>query len=102
MQYYSGFRENKEELEQISLLLASSKVKIYILLIVLVLLKPTKFQKLHNLSKNYWSGPIGIHAHDNKGLALSNTMEAIKCGTNWLDSTITGIRRPGILKLKNL
>ena len=28
-----------------------------------------------------WVGPIGVHAHDNSGLALSNTLHAInQCG----------------------
>ena len=36
-------------------------------------------------------------------MALSNTLEAIKCGINWLDSTITGIGRgPGNTKTEEL
>lgn len=40
-----------------------------------------------------WQGPIGLHAHNNMGLANSNCMEAIKQGVSWIDSTITGMGR---------
>jgi 4-hydroxy 2-oxovalerate aldolase len=40
-----------------------------------------------------FKGSVGIHAHNNKGLALSNTLVAIKEGINWFDSTITGMGR---------
>jgi 4-hydroxy 2-oxovalerate aldolase len=47
------------------------------------------------LQKN-WSGPIGIHAHDNMRLALTNTLLAKEKGVTWLDATITGMGRgPG-------
>ncbi|MBT5399283.1 aldolase [bacterium] len=40
-----------------------------------------------------WSGSIGIHAHNNKGLALPNTLRARECGVEYLDSTICGMGR---------
>jgi len=40
-----------------------------------------------------WSGHLGIHAHDNKGLALQNTLAAYKCGVQYLDSTLCGMGR---------
>jgi len=40
-----------------------------------------------------WQGPIGLHAHNNMGLANSNCMEAIKLGVSWIDVTITGMGR---------
>jgi 4-hydroxy 2-oxovalerate aldolase len=43
-----------------------------------------------------WDGPIGIHAHDNLGNALANTLRAHDLGATWLDSTVTGMGRgPG-------
>ena len=39
---------------------------------------------------------FGIHAHDNQGLALTNTLEFKKYGAKWLDSTMLGMGRgPG-------
>lgn len=43
--------------------------------------------------KTGWKGDLGIHAHDNKGLALINTLTAIECGVTWVDSTVLGMGR---------
>ncbi len=43
--------------------------------------------------KQEWFGSIGIHAHDNKGLALINTLVAYDAGVEYLDSTICGMGR---------
>ena len=43
-----------------------------------------------------WDGPLGLHAHDNIGLALANTAAAIAAGATWVDATVTGMGRgPG-------
>ena len=31
---------------------------------------------------------VGFHAHNNKGLALANTFEAINCGASWFDGSL--------------
>ena len=36
--------------------------------------------------KRHWGGCIGIHAHDNKGHALTNSLGAIDCGVDYIDS----------------
>lgn len=43
--------------------------------------------------KSAWGSDIGIHAHDNGGLATANTLAAIESGANWVDSTIAGMGR---------
>jgi len=40
-----------------------------------------------------WTGEIGFHAHNNKGLGVSNTLVAIESGATWVDSTILGMGR---------
>jgi len=40
-----------------------------------------------------WSGDMGFHAHNNKGLAVSNILTAIEYGVIWVDSTILGMGR---------
>lgn len=43
-----------------------------------------------------WHGPIGVHTHNNMGLALANILRAQSEGVNWLDATVTGMGRgPG-------
>jgi len=37
--------------------------------------------------------PFGIHAHDNRGLALQNTLAAMNAGATMLDSTLNGMGR---------
>jgi 4-hydroxy 2-oxovalerate aldolase len=50
-----------------------------------------------------WDGPMGIHTHDNMGLALSNTLRALDEGVTWVDSTVTGMGRgPGNARTEEL
>ena len=43
--------------------------------------------------KSVWKKELGIHAHNNKGHAISNTLEAFNQGATWLDCTVTGMGR---------
>jgi len=40
-----------------------------------------------------WTGPTGIHTHNNMGQAVRNCQAASAAGVSWLDSTITGMGR---------
>ena len=52
-----------------------------------------------NIIKSFWSRNIGFHAHDNKGLAISNMLCSVENGVNWIDSTVLGMGRgPGNVK----
>jgi len=50
-------------------------------------------QKILKILKKKWKGAIGIHTHNNLGLALSNTITAIEEDVTWVDSTIMGMGR---------
>jgi 4-hydroxy 2-oxovalerate aldolase len=54
--------------------------------------------------KKYWPGPIGIHTHDNLGLALINSFCLVDNADNtWIDSSITGMGRgPGNAKTEEV
>jgi len=43
--------------------------------------------------KKEWDGLIGIHTHDNKNQALSNSLKAIGDGVSFIDATILGMGR---------
>ena len=43
--------------------------------------------------KKGWEGKLGIHTHNNKNLALINTITATENGVSWCDGTITGMGR---------
>lgn len=45
------------------------------------------------LISDCWEGDVGIHAHNNMGNALSNTIAAREDGVTYLDATITGMGR---------
>lgn len=40
-----------------------------------------------------WSGPMGIHTHDNMNKGLDNSCTALANGVDWLDATVTGMGR---------
>ena len=43
--------------------------------------------------KEGWGGNLGIHAHNNMGMAVNNTIVSLENGVNYLDSTIMGMGR---------
>jgi 4-hydroxy 2-oxovalerate aldolase len=64
---------------------------------------PDDTKRIIEWLRTYWSGDIGIHTHDNMGLALQNTLCALRNGVHWLDSTVTGMGRgPGNAKTEEL
>ena len=52
-----------------------------------------KLEFIVNNIKCFWRGDLGIHAHDNLGLGLANTLKASSMGVRWLDSTVLGMGR---------
>lgn len=53
--------------------------------------------------RSEWKGAMGIHTHDNLGLALSNSLRALDEGLTWVDSTVTGMGRgPGNARTEEL
>lgn len=59
-------------------------------------MSPEQTREIIGWLREGWDGPIGVHTHDNMGLALGNTLAAIDAGATWVDSTVTGMGRgPG-------
>ena len=67
-------------------------------------MKPEEVKIFLKTLKRHWSGPIGIHTHDNLGLALSNSLCLVDNSDNvWIDSSITGMGRgPGNAKTEEV
>ncbi|MBE8718354.1 aldolase catalytic domain-containing protein [Cellvibrio polysaccharolyticus] len=64
---------------------------------------PSQTSEIIGWLRKHWHGAMGIHTHDNMGLALSNTLQAIKDGVTWLDTTVTGMGRgPGNARTEEL
>ena len=66
-------------------------------------MNPQKTAEIIGWLKSHWDGDIGIHTHDNMGMALQNTERALKNDVTWVDSTVTGMGRgPGNAKTEYL
>lgn len=64
---------------------------------------PAQTREIIGWIREVWDGPIGVHTHDNIGLALENTLAAIEAGATWVDSTVTGMGRgPGNARTEEL
>lgn len=64
---------------------------------------PADTSRIIRWLRAHWQGPIGIHTHDNMGLALANTLQAVTDGATWLDATVTGMGRgPGNARTEEL
>lgn len=56
-----------------------------------------------NSLRSHYKGKIGIHSHDNNGLAFANSITAISAGIDYVDSTIMGMGRgAGNLKTEQI
>lgn len=59
-------------------------------------MNPARVTEVVKWLRSHWHGDLGIHTHDNMGLALQNTLCAAENGVTWLDATVTGMGRgPG-------
>ena len=59
-------------------------------------LDPNQVEKLVSDLVSFIKIPIGVHTHNNKGLAFANSLAALNNGAKYVDSTFTGIGRgPG-------
>lgn len=64
---------------------------------------PDRVARIIQWIRSEWEFDLGIHTHDNLGLALSNTLRALDEGATWVDSTVTGMGRgPGNARTEEL
>jgi 4-hydroxy 2-oxovalerate aldolase len=59
-------------------------------------LNPADIGPIASALQEGFRGPIGCHLHDNRALAMANTLAAVDAGVTWVDGTIRGMGRgPG-------
>jgi 4-hydroxy 2-oxovalerate aldolase len=64
---------------------------------------PDETARMVSWLREGWQGELGIHTHDNMGLALANSLRAQAEGVSWLDATVTGMGRgPGNARTEEL
>ena len=92
-----------QDVQEVSLLANNSKADIFYFADSMGSLDETKTLEIINLIRKNFKGQLGIHAHDNMGRALSNTLAASRSSVTWLDSTVLGMGRgPGNTKTESL
>ncbi|WP_327673767.1 hypothetical protein [Kitasatospora sp. NBC_00458] len=61
-------------------------------------LSPVDTTDLTTLTRSVTGGAVGLHAHNNLGLALANAISAVAAGATWMDSSVQGMGKgPGNL-----
>ncbi len=82
-----------EELTAVASSLDPTVVDVFYIADSLGNLCPNEIASIVHTISQVWNSDIGIHAHDNGGLATANTLAALEAGARWVDSTITGMGR---------
>ena len=95
--------KSKEEIQEISSLVNNSGADVFYFADSMGSLDETKTLNIITSIRKKFKGQLGIHAHDNMGRALSNTLVASQATVTWLDSTVLGMGRgPGNTKTESL
>lgn len=94
---------SQEEVEQLALEASKYPIDALYFADSMGSMTPTQTSQIISWFRKYWQGDMGIHTHDNMGLALSNTLQALQDGVTWLDATVTGMGRgPGNSRTEEL
>jgi 4-hydroxy 2-oxovalerate aldolase len=94
---------NQAEIEQLAAAASDWPVEVLYFADSMGGMTPADVTRIIGWLRSTWEGPLGIHTHDNMGLALSNTLRAAEEGVQWLDATVTGMGRgPGNARTEEL
>ena len=64
---------------------------------------PEDCARTTGLLRQGWEGALGIHAHNNMGRAMHNSLAALDAGASWVDATVCGMGRgPGNTRTEEL
>ncbi|MGM0433328.1 MAG: aldolase catalytic domain-containing protein [Pseudomonadota bacterium] len=94
---------SEEELTQLAEAASDHPVEVLYFADSMGSMTPNQTVRIMDILRRGWSGPLGVHAHDNMGLALQNTLAGLDHGAEWVDSTVTGMGRgPGNTRTEEL
>ncbi|MBU1125204.1 MAG: aldolase catalytic domain-containing protein [Candidatus Omnitrophica bacterium] len=94
---------NNEQIRKMLLGLKDSLVDVIYISDSFGSLVPEDITDFVDLVRRQYQGPIGIHTHDNQGLAFANTIAAINAGIEYIDASVLGMGRgAGNLRLEQL
>ena len=64
---------------------------------------PGTISDLVRMVRSHCSGPIGVHTHNDFGMATANAVAALEAGARWADATVLGLgERAGNCRLEEL
>ena len=67
------------------------------------ILSPLRMQTLIALARQSFPGDIGVHCHNDFGMATANAVAALESGADWADTTLLGIgERAGNARLEEV
>jgi len=96
-------RLDLELLNYLDKFISKSDLKILTLADTYGSLTPESTSEIVKAIKNISDVAIGVHMHDNMGLAFTNTVAALSSGAEYVDSTMSGMGRgPGNLRTEFL
>ena len=94
---------SRQEVEELARMAADWPVEVLYFADSMGSMTPDDTARIVGWLRGHWQGPLGIHTHDNMGLALANTLRAHAEGAGWLDATVTGMGRgPGNARTEEL
>ncbi|ATX68026.1 aldolase catalytic domain-containing protein [Roseinatronobacter bogoriensis] len=94
---------SRAEIEELARMASGGAIEVLYFADSMGSMTPDDTARIIGWLKAFWSGPLGIHTHDNLGLALANTLRAQAEGVTWLDATVTGMGRgPGNARTEEL
>ncbi len=89
--YMSTWQENKQFLHEVSNV--NGLADYFYMVDSFGGVYPEDVRMIYGIIKEKVSSKIGFHGHNNLELALINTLTAIECGVDIVDSTVTGMGR---------
>lgn len=93
----------EDEVRELALRATNSAIEVLYFADSMGSMTPDDTTRTVALLREGWKGSLGIHTHDNMGLALANTLRAHADGATWLDATVTGMGRgPGNARTEEL
>ncbi|WP_404417442.1 aldolase catalytic domain-containing protein [Marinospirillum sp.] len=94
---------SEQEITQLAQLATSYPVDVLYFADSMGSMTPEDTARIISWLRKGWQGALGIHTHNNQGLALQNSLKALDEDVTWLDSTVTGMGRgPGNAKTEEL
>ncbi|MFH1317983.1 MAG: hypothetical protein ABIH71_03100 [Candidatus Omnitrophota bacterium] len=94
---------SEEQIHSLTQMIKGNSLKVFYISDSFGSFVPEDISEMVKMLRKHYHGPLGIHTHDNQGLAFANVIAAIKAGVEYIDASVMGMGRgAGNLKLEQL